>query len=186
MRTLRFIWICLKACWPLAPRPSLTWSQAWEEAKRRASLLVVQNERGISIKWSIPEVMIVRNDREIVRVMGKVEKFVCESIWKFRGCEEKFNYKSSADIRKDLLSGKLESWKSHEAQGSKCGDPLTVKPPSTTSKYVDDKVSKAIIYNICKNYKIPCPFAFASENAPIPCWGNQEQCDNWRKDAGDR
>ena len=33
--------------------------------------------------------------------------------------------------------------------------------------------------NICSSYGIPCPYAL-SESAPIPCIGNQTQCNTWR------
>ena len=33
--------------------------------------------------------------------------------------------------------------------------------------------------NYCKNYDIDCIFAL-SENAPSPCFGDNEQCGAWR------
>lgn len=33
--------------------------------------------------------------------------------------------------------------------------------------------------NRCQNYKIPCVYAL-SDNAPVPCFGSQEQCNAWR------
>ena len=37
--------------------------------------------------------------------------------------------------------------------------------------------------NSCNNYNISCPYALsrgAAENASLPCFATQEQCDNWR------
>lgn len=30
---------------------------------------------------------------------------------------------------------------------------------------------------ICRSYLLPCPYAMASEDAPVPCMGSQENCD---------
>jgi len=33
----------------------------------------------------------------------------------------------------------------------------------------------------CESYKIDCPYAFESENAPVLCVGSWEDCENHRK-----
>ena len=34
--------------------------------------------------------------------------------------------------------------------------------------------------NQCEHYGIPCKYVLTHENAPVPCFGSQEQCDAWR------
>lgn len=38
-----------------------------------------------------------------------------------------------------------------------------------------------MVYAKCINYKIPCPYSMKSENAPVPCFGSQEECNVWRE-----
>lgn len=35
--------------------------------------------------------------------------------------------------------------------------------------------------NHCNTFNIECPFALASEDAPVPCVGSQEQCNRHRE-----